>query len=83
MPLVFWPTTSGFVGLHLGPVDRGRAAHQAHLLEVLMGLVQAVGGVQQRLGRDAADVQAGAAQGLAPLDAGDLQAKLRGADGAT
>ena len=42
--------------------------------------------VQQRLGRDAADAQAGAAQrGLAVLaerrvDAGGLQAQLRGAD---
>src|SRR3546814_12271005 len=36
--------------------------------------------VQHRLRRDAADVEAGAAQRLAPLGAGGLQAKLRRAD---
>ena len=48
------------------------AAHQARDLGV----------TQQDLGWDAADVEAGAAQRLALLDAGDLQPKLRGADGA-
>ncbi len=38
--------------------------------------------MQQRLGRDAADVEAGAAEGGALLDAGHLQAELGGADGA-
>ena len=38
--------------------------------------------MQQRLRRDAADVEAGAAEGGALLDAGDLHAELRGADGA-
>ena len=55
-------------------------AHQAHLLEVLMRFVQHVGGVEKRLRGDAAHVEAGAAQRLAPFDDGDLLAKLRGAD---
>ena len=38
--------------------------------------------MQQRLGGDAADVEAGAAMGGALLDDGDLHAKLRGANGA-
>ena len=36
--------------------------------------------VEQRLGRDAADVEAGAAERLAALGAGGLEAELRGAD---
>ena len=36
--------------------------------------------VEHRLGRDAADVEAGAAQRLAALGAGGLEAELRGAD---
>ncbi len=38
--------------------------------------------MQQRLGGDAADVEAGAAVGGALLHHGHLQPKLRGADGA-
>src|SRR3546814_16440637 len=37
-------------------------------------------GVQHRLGRDAADIEAGAAQRLPAFGAGGLEAKLRGAD---
>ena len=37
--------------------------------------------MQQRLGRDAADIEAGAAVGGALLDHGDLHAELRRADG--
>ena len=68
------------VGQHLFPVDLGRRALQAHLFEIVLRLVQLVAGVQQRLGRDAAHVQAGAAQGFAPLDAGGFQAQLGAAD---
>ena len=50
--------------------------------EVVPRLLEQLGGVQQRLGRDAADVEAGAAMRRALLDHGDLQAELRGADGA-
>jgi len=38
--------------------------------------------LQQRLRRDAADVEAGAAEPDVLLDAGDVHAELRGADGA-
>ena len=47
-----------------------------------MRLVQHVAGMQQGLGGDAADVQAGSAKSLAALDHADLQAQLRRADGA-
>jgi hypothetical protein len=69
------------VGAHLRPIDLGLGGNP-HLVEILLRLVQHVGGVQKRLRRDAAHVEAGAAQRLAPLDAGDLQAQLRRADGA-
>ncbi len=42
--------------------------------------LEQLGRVEQRLGRDAADVEAGAAERLAALGAGGLEAKLRGAD---
>ena len=44
------------------------------------GLLEQLGGVQQRLRRDAADVEAGAAEGRALLDHRDLHAELRRAD---
>ncbi len=44
------------------------------------GLLEHLGGVEQRLGRDAADVEAGAAERLALLDDGDFHAELRRAD---
>src|SRR6056297_2162091 len=69
------------VGEHLFPVHGRRFALEAHLGEVVFGLVQLVGGVQQRLGGDAADVEAGAAKGFSALDAGGFQAELRAADG--
>ena len=42
--------------------------------------LEQLGGVEQRLGRDAADVEAGAAERLAAFGAGGLEAELRGAD---
>ena len=44
------------------------------------GSLEIFGGVKHRLGRDAADVEAGAAERLAALRAGGLQPELRGAD---
>ena len=44
-------------------------------------VVEQVRGVQERLGGDAPHVQAGAAQGASPLDAGDFQPELRALDG--
>ena len=46
------------------------------------GLLEHFGGMQQRLGGDAADVEAGAAKGRFFLDDGDCEAELRRADGA-
>ena len=61
----------------LGLIIAGRFSFgvdlDAELGEVLARPLEELGGVQQRLGRDAADVEAGAAQGRALLDAGDLQ----------
>ena len=67
--------------LHLGHVDadRGAAERDAPVLRVLDDL-QRVRVLEQRLGRNAAPQQAGAAERLLLLDDGDLQAELRGAD---
>lgn len=65
--------------VHLGQVQLGLHL-DADLGELAVGGVPQLRGVQQGLGRHAADVQAGAAQGLAHFDAGDLQAQLTGAD---
>jgi hypothetical protein len=43
--------------------------------------VEQLGGVEQGLGRDAPDVEAGPAERLPALDAGGLQPELRGPDG--
>ena len=56
-------------------------AGEAELAALLGDPVQQVRRLEQRLGRDAAAVEAGAAQ-LVALDQPDLQAKLCGADGA-
>ena len=52
-------------------------AEMAHLL----GLGDHLGGVEQRLGGDAADVEADAAQGRPALDQDDLAAQVGGAEG--
>ena len=62
---------------HVDALERGAHAE----LRGLAGAVGDLGGVQQRLGRDAADVQAGAAE-LALLDEPDAQAELGRAQGA-
>ena len=48
-----------------------------------MRFLEQLGTVEQRLGRDAADVEAGAAERLATLRARGLEPELRGADRAT
>ncbi len=50
--------------------------------EVVPGLLVEFGGVQHRLRRDAADVEAGAAEGGVLFDHGGFQAELRRANGA-
>ena len=67
---------------HRGKIELRRCHADAQLGEAVPGLVEQLGGMQQRLGRNAADIEAGAAEGRALLDHGDLQAELRRADGA-
>jgi hypothetical protein len=64
------------VGEHLRQVDLRRGAEMPIFVE-RAGLVEELGGVEHGLGGDAADVEAGAAERLALLDAGGLQAELR------
>ncbi|KUP94357.1 hypothetical protein TRIHO_06760 [Tritonibacter horizontis] len=70
------------VGFHLVPVDRRRFPLEAHGAKIVFCFVQHMGRVQQRLGGDAADVETGAAKGLAAFDDGGLEAQLGAADGA-
>ena len=71
---------------HLRDVDREALDLDAVLGEGMAGVLEVLGRLQQRLRRDAADVGAGAARrGLAVgarpvVDAGGLEAELRGAD---
>ena len=67
---------------HRGEVERRLTDLDAHLGEHVPGFLEQLGSMQQRLRRDAADVEAGAAEGLALLDHRHLHAELRRADGA-
>ena len=67
---------------HGRKVDLRLADLDAHLVEQLAGFFIELGGVQQRLGGNATDVEAGAAEGLVLLDYGNLHAELCRADGA-
>jgi hypothetical protein len=69
-------------GVHGRHVDRDGAVgqHDAPLLRLLRDL-EGVGVLEQRLGRDAAPVEAGATEHGRPLDAGRAEAELRGTDG--
>ena len=64
---------------HLVDVDARLLERDAGLAE-LVGLGQDLGDVQQRLGRDAADVQADAAELLAAVDQRDGQPEVGGAE---
>ena len=66
--------------VHRGQVELGRDL-DAHLGHRAIGRgVIIFGRVEHRLGRDAADVEAGPAKRLAAFGAGGLEAQLRGAD---
>ena len=67
---------------HRGEIELGRGDADAHFAEAMAGLLEQFGGVQQRLRRDAADIEAGAAEGRALFNDGGLQAQLGRADGA-
>ena len=67
---------------HRLEIELGRGHADAHFAERVAGLLEQFGRVQQSLRRDAADVEAGAAEGRALLDHRGFQAQLRGANGA-
>ena len=69
------------VAHHGREVELRRADLDAEALESVAGQLEHLGDVQQRLGRDAADVQAGAAEGRHLLDDRHLEAELGGLDG--
>ena len=87
MPSLFCFTTVSLRRQHLGQVQAQALDLDAVVGEVLAGVLVVLGRLQQRLGGNAADVGAGAAQGRAALgvlplvDAGDVEAELRRADG--
>ncbi len=69
------------VGEHLVEVEAGTVDLDAELGEgTVARFLEQLGRVEQRLGRDAADIEAGAAQRLARFGACGLQAQLRRAD---
>ena len=80
MPLVVASTTSPLRFISWAKSSVGARDHDAVHGEVVAGLLEQVRGLQQRLGRDAADVEAGAAQRRVLLDDRHLQAELGGAD---
>ncbi len=70
------------VGHQLGKVDlRGRDG-DAHAGKAMARLGEKLGGMQKRLGGNAADIEAGAAMGSALFHHGHVHAELGGADGA-
>ena len=70
---------AALVGVDLLDLDR-RLPHRDAEVAGVADLVDDLGRVQQRLGRDAAAVRAGAAELGILLDAGDLHPELAGAD---
>ena len=66
---------------HLREIERRRHA-DTHLGEGMLGLGEELGGMQQRLGGNAADIETGAAMSGALLDHRHLHAELGRADGA-
>ena len=65
---------------HRDHVERRRVHDNAERRHPVSGFLEHLGSIEQRLRRDAADVEAGPAQRLALLDDGDLHAELRRAD---
>src|SRR6516225_609801 len=67
---------------HGGKIELRLADLDAHLIEQMAGLFVELGGVQQRLRGNAADIEASTAEGFVLFDHRDLHAELRRADGA-
>ena len=72
-------TTLFFQSSSFGEVDLRRAVFDA-VMAHLADFVDDLGGVQQRLGRNAADVEADAAQHRPAFDQRDLEAEIGGAE---
>jgi hypothetical protein len=68
------------VGHHGRQIERHAVRPDAEGREVLLRLFIELGGMKQRLGGNAADIEAGAAERAALFHAGDLEAQLRRAD---
>ena len=67
---------------HRGKIERRLADLDAHVRERVTGLVVKLRGMQQRLRRNAADIETAAPEGLVLLHHRDLHPELRRADGA-
>src|SRR5208282_5370235 len=67
---------------HGGEIEFRLAGDDAERADSMGDLFKNFGSVQQGLGRNAADVEAGAAESLALFDNGGFQAELGGANGA-
>jgi hypothetical protein len=65
---------------HLGPVERGLGQAFNAVLRRMLDVFEDLGVEEQRLGRDAAPVKAGAAQFVLALDERNLEAMLPGAN---
>ena len=69
------------VGEHRGDVEGELLRADEAMLLAVDGVLIDFGGVEQGLGGDAADVEAGAAEGVVLLHEGHLEAELAGFDG--
>ena len=69
------------VGEHRGDVEGDLLGPDEAMLLAVQGLLVDFGGVEEGLGRDAADVEAGATEGIVLFYEGHLEAELGGLDG--
>lgn len=67
--------------MNLFPVEVGVADLDAHLAEVVVQFVILVGDVEQGLGGDTADVEAGSSQASSLLDTDSVESQLSCFDG--
>ena len=80
IPPVSCLTASLPLAVHDRQVERGRHVDAELGHRAIGGVIEQLGRVQHRLRRNAADVEAGAAERLAAFGARGLQPQLRGAD---
>ena len=79
-PLTLAATVSSLCFIIAREIELGRLDDDAERGEAMRRLVEHFGGVEQRLRRDAADVEAGAAEASSLFRHGDFHPELRGAD---